>query len=200
MTATATESPPTRRCPRCDAPMAPEQDWCLECGTAVTTRVARPPRWGVPVAIVLATLAVAGAAAFITISRLDDEADKAAGGSSSAAVTTPERTASTRSEPTATRASAATRPVPLWPRAKQAYTIVVAAPISRQAAETRARALRAHGRDAGILHSDDYDFFGSGLWVVWRGKYADRPAAAKAEPNVQKVFPSAYATFIRRKS
>ena len=60
MSATATESPPTRRCPRCDAPLAPEQDWCLECGNAVTTRVARSPGWGVPVAIVIATLAVAG--------------------------------------------------------------------------------------------------------------------------------------------
>jgi pyruvate/2-oxoglutarate dehydrogenase complex dihydrolipoamide acyltransferase (E2) component len=199
VSATATESPPTRRCPRCDAPMAPEQDWCLECGTGVTTRVARPPGWGVPVAIVIAVLAVVGAAVFITIGLLEDDADKAAGGSSLAAATPPERTASTRSETARTEAQAA-RSVPLWPRGKEAYTVVVAAPSSRRAAEARARALRAHGRDAGILRSDDYDFFGSGLWVVWRGKYPGRPAAAKAARNVKEVFPSAYTTFIRRKS
>ena len=192
MSATATESPPTRRCPRCDAPMAPEQDWCLQCGNAITTRVARPPRWGVAVAIVVAVLAVAPAAMFITIGLLEDDADKAAGGGSSV--------------PGATRTSAGTtealggEPVPLWPRTKQAYTIVVAAPSTRRAAEARARRLRVLGRDAGILRGDDYDFFGSGVWVVWRGKYADKPAADKAATKVKQVFPSAYATLIRRKS
>jgi hypothetical protein len=192
VSATATESPPTRRCPRCDAPMAPEQDWCLECGNAVTTRVARSPGWGVPVAIVIAVLAVAGAAIFITIGLLEDDADKAAGGSSSV--------------PAATRTSARSTeapgggPVPLWPAGKRAYTIVVAAPSSRRAAESRARALRALGRDAGILRGDDYESFGSGVWVVWRGKYADKPAADKAATEVRKVFPAAYETLIRRKA
>ena len=192
MSATATESPPTRRCPRCEAPLAPEQDWCLECGTAVTTRVARRPGWGVPVAIVIAALAVAGAALFVTIGLLEDDADKAAGGSSSA--------------PAATRTSAGTTkaqgggPVPLWPGAKKAYTVVVAAPSSRRAAERRARALRAIGRDAGILRGDDYDSFGSGVWVVWRGKYAAKPTADQAATKVEQAFPSAYVTFIRRKT
>ena len=192
MSATATESPPTRRCPRCDAPMAPEQDWCLECGNAITTRVARPPRWGVAVAIVFAVLAVVGAAIFITIGLLEDDADKAAGGGSSVP-------AATRTSASATEAQGG-EPVPLWPRAKQAYTIVVAAPSTRRAAEARARRLRVLGRDAGILRGDDYDFFGSGVWVVWRGKYADKPAADKAATKVKQVFPSAYATLIRRKS
>src|SRR3989442_513836 len=37
--------PEPPRCPRCGAAMAPEQDWCLECGAAATTRVLRPPGW-----------------------------------------------------------------------------------------------------------------------------------------------------------
>ncbi len=192
MSATATESPPTRRCPRCDAPMAPEQDWCLECGNAITTRVARPPRWGVAVAIVVAVLAVAGAAIFITIGVLEDDADKAAGGGSSLP-------AATRTSAGATEAQRG-GPVPLWPGTKQAYTIVVAAPSTRRAAEARARRLRALGRDAGILRGADYDFFGSGVWVVWRGKYTDKPSADKAATKVKQVFPSAYVTLIRRKS
>jgi hypothetical protein len=192
VSATATESPPTQRCPRCEAPLAPEQDWCLECGTAVTTRVARRPGWGVPVAIVIVTLAVAGAALFVTIGLLEDDADKAAGGSSSA--------------PAATRTSAGTTkaqgggPVPLWPGAKKAYTVVVAAPSSRRAAERRARALRALGRDAGVLRGADYDSFGSGVWVVWRGKYAAKPTADQAATKVKQAFPSAYVTLIRRKT
>ena len=175
--------------------MAPEQDWCLECGNAVTTRVARAPGWVLPVAIVIAVLAVAGAAAFITIGLLTDDSNDAAGGGSPAAATTPART-----EPIRTTAAAAPRRVPLWPRAREAYTIVVATPTSRRAAETRARPLIARGRNAGILRSDDYDFFGSGVWVVWQGRYPDRAAAERAAPKVTKAFPSAYVTFIRRKT
>jgi hypothetical protein len=224
VSATATESPPTRRCPHCDAPMAPEQDWCLECGVAVTTRVARPPGWGVPVAIVVAALVIAGAAVFITIGLLTDDSNDAAGGESRAAATPPARTApAKRSTPTKTTGSAAKRttpgtpaaaaptvpgateaqgggPVPLWPRGKNAYTIVIAAPSSRAAAESQARAVIALGRDAGILRSDDYDFFGGGVWVVWRGQYPDRAKADKAGPKVRKVYPSAYVTFVRRKT
>ena len=172
--------------------MAPEQDWCLDCGNAITTRVARPPRWGVAVAIVVAVLAVAGAAIFITIGVLEDDADKAAGGGSSLP-------AATRTSAGGTEAQGG-GPVPLWPGPKQAYTIVVAAPGARRAAEARARKLRALGRDAGILRGADYDFFGSGVWVVWRGKYPDKPTVDKAATRVKQVFPSAYATLIRRKS
>jgi pyruvate/2-oxoglutarate dehydrogenase complex dihydrolipoamide acyltransferase (E2) component len=180
--------------------MAPEQDWCLECGTAVTTRVARSPGWGVPVAIVVGVLAVAGAVLFVTIGRLDDDADKAAGGRSPTAAATPARTTASAATTKAGTTTRAGGPVPLWPRAKTAYTIVVATPSSRRAAEARARGLRAHGRDAGILRSDDYAFFGPGVWVVWRGKYPDRPAAQEAVPKVREVFPSAYVTFIRRET
>jgi hypothetical protein len=90
--------------------------------------------------------------------------------------------------------------VPLWPGARKAYTVVIAAPSSRRAAERRARALRALGRDAGILRGDDYDFFGSGVWVVWRGKYAAKPTADQAATKVKQAFPSAYVTLIRRKT
>jgi SPOR domain len=181
--------------------MAPEQDWCLECGTEVTTRVARPPGWAVPVAIVVAVLAIAGAIVFITIGQLDDDADNAAG--SRAATPTPQRAATSTTKTSTVSGAVEAQgggPVPLWPRRQEAYTIVVAAPSRRAAAEGRARALIARGRDAGILRSDDYDFFGSGVWVVWRGKYPDKATAEKNAPKVKAVYPSAYVTFIRRKS
>jgi hypothetical protein len=207
VTATATESPTTRRCPRCDAPMAPEQDWCLECGDEVTTKIAKPPGWRVPVAIVLGTLVIAGAAIYLVISSLDDDADKAAGGSTAATTPAPTRTAAAsapvRRRATARRSPAAgatTKAVPLWPPTRKAYTVVVAAPDVHSVAEARARTLIRFGRDAGILRSDDYQSFGPGAWVVWRGKYPTRAAAEKSLPEVKKAFPSAYAAFIRRKS
>jgi hypothetical protein len=207
VSATATQSPPTRRCPQCDAPLAPEQDWCLECGTALNTRVTRAPGWGLPVAIILAVLAVCGVAAFLIISALDDDADKAAGTTESAqtAKSTPARTTSppsrtrTSTVPGAVEAQGG-RVVPQWPQARKAFTIVVGAPARRSAAEGRARALLAHGRDAGILRSADYDTFNAGPWVVWRGKYPTRAAAARKLADVKRVYPSAYVTFIRRKA
>jgi hypothetical protein len=61
------ESPSTdSSCPRCGAPLAEDQEWCLECG-AGRTLIRRPPDWRIPLAIIgtlvlvliLAALAIA---------------------------------------------------------------------------------------------------------------------------------------------
>ncbi len=62
-------------CPRCGRPLAPEQDWCLECGAAARTRLVPTPNWRAPVALLAALLLVAVlalAAAFVALTR-DDE-------------------------------------------------------------------------------------------------------------------------------
>ena len=62
--------PGTQQCPRCGAEVAPDQDWCLDCGYAVRTRVAPTPRWRIPVAIAgtVAVLALAAlAVAFVDL-------------------------------------------------------------------------------------------------------------------------------------
>lgn len=46
-------------CPRCGATVAPDQDWCLDCGAAARTRIATTPRWQTPVAVVFGLLALA---------------------------------------------------------------------------------------------------------------------------------------------
>jgi len=64
-------SAPTGRCPRCNAELAPGQDWCTSCGYAATTRVLRPGNWRVPIMILAAIflLALGGvAAAFVAVS------------------------------------------------------------------------------------------------------------------------------------
>lgn len=51
------------RCPRCGAELAPEQEWCLSCGTAARTVLAPPPRWQAPIALIAIVVVLFGAAA-----------------------------------------------------------------------------------------------------------------------------------------
>ena len=63
-------------CPRCGASLKPEQDWCLECGAAARTRIARTPAWRLPVFAVVFVIALSGAAAafaFVRLSNTDDD-------------------------------------------------------------------------------------------------------------------------------
>jgi hypothetical protein len=72
------------RCPRCGANVAPEQDWCLECGAPARTRLAPTPNWRAPMALVAVIVLLAGLAlafAFTSLTSND--------GSVSAATTAP---------------------------------------------------------------------------------------------------------------
>jgi hypothetical protein len=53
----AAAGPAPLSCPACGSPVAPDQSWCLECGAAARTRIAKLPRWRA------ATIAVAIAVA-----------------------------------------------------------------------------------------------------------------------------------------
>jgi hypothetical protein len=66
-------APAALRCPRCGATVAPEQDWCLECGAPARTRLAPTPRWGIPVAVVVALIAAAGLALALAFVALTDD-------------------------------------------------------------------------------------------------------------------------------
>jgi hypothetical protein len=88
--------------------MDSEQDWCLECGNAVSTRVAPPPSWGVPVAVALVTLALLGGASLIALNVLSDDADEAASRRPTRAATpAPARTVPARRAPARTSPAAA---------------------------------------------------------------------------------------------
>src|SRR5690348_8893016 len=70
--------PPERRCPRCGATMAPDQEWCLACGAAAGTEVVEAEGWRVPLYMGggLVALAVLGVIlAIIALSNQKQEVD-----------------------------------------------------------------------------------------------------------------------------
>jgi hypothetical protein len=207
--------------------MAPEQDWCLECGHAVSTRVAPPPSWAIPVAVALGTLALLALAVVLTVNALSNDADKAvSSGSPRAAAPTrtaparptqtrrrtttpaaaPARTTSTQTPPAqaptqtvpgATQARGA-GPVPIWESRRRAYTLVALTTSDRPTAERRARELISQGLNAGVLRTNGYDFFDDGYWVTWVGQYVTRPGAERAATAVKDRVPTGYVTLVRR--
>src|SRR5688500_19166225 len=110
--------------------MAPEQDWCLECGNAVSTRVVRPPGWGIPIAVALATLALLAVGVLLTVDSLSDDADRAVSGERAAA---PARTAPAR------------RPVPARRRTTTPAGAPTATPPARTQTQTVPGAVEAAG-------------------------------------------------------
>ena len=52
------------RCPACGAELADDQEWCLECGAALT-EIHGPPDWRIGLVIVLAVIAVVAIVAAI---------------------------------------------------------------------------------------------------------------------------------------
>jgi len=62
--------PAELRCPRCSARIAPEQDWCLECGAPARTRLAQTPNWRLPVAVVATVAVLAGLALAVAFAEL----------------------------------------------------------------------------------------------------------------------------------
>jgi predicted amidophosphoribosyltransferase len=63
---TQPEAWPRDLCPLCQAPLRPDQSWCLRCGAAARTRLAAQPKWKallvVMLLIVVLSLAVLAAA------------------------------------------------------------------------------------------------------------------------------------------
>jgi hypothetical protein len=104
------------RCPRCGAGVAPEQDWCLECGAPARTRLAPTPNWKAPIALLAVIVLLAGVAlAFAFTSLTSDDGKVAAATTAAPAPVQPNETATQHSVPTAppaTQTSAASAAVP----------------------------------------------------------------------------------------
>jgi Tfp pilus assembly protein PilV/ribosomal protein L37E len=195
---TATTEPASElRCPRCGASLAADQDWCLECGAAATTRILRPPSWKLAAAIVIGVVAVVVVALAIVANSLSSDADRAAAVHTRApAAATPANAAPAPAASTATTATTATTPagggaIASWPAGKAAWTVVLATTSSRAAAEQRARDLIAKGVKAGVLDTSKFAIDASGAkFVVFTGQYSGQDTAVSAEGNLGNKAPA----------
>jgi septal ring-binding cell division protein DamX len=109
----APAEPATRACPRCGAPLTPDQEWCLNCGADVGARVATTPRWKVPVILVGLLLAAAlGAVALALVELADDHQQQVAQTPTVTATATPAPSPPPGEQPAPGEAGATSTPVP----------------------------------------------------------------------------------------
>ncbi len=78
-----------RACPQCGSPLDPNQEWCLNCGHAVGTRIAPTPRWRVPVILVASVLALLVAALVLSLVELGGDPQPVAKAPTPQATATP---------------------------------------------------------------------------------------------------------------
>ncbi len=124
----------------------------------------------------------------------------------------PERTATetqpaeTVTEPTDTAATdtTATETIPTtagglpgWPAGLRAHTVVLVSSSDGPAARRVARAARSSGLEAGLFRSDPYNL-GTGLWIVYSGRFDTREGAARQAAGLQDRYPGAYPQLVQR--
>ena len=203
----APQQPEGQRCPRCGAAMTDRQEWCLNCGAAVGTRVVAAPGWRAPFAIAGVILALAAIATVIAIVQLADDTGRVGGDVPAAATPTPTPTLVPGSatvtpdpaltpEPT-TQASGKQTPTPTatpaptggtdtagdaeWPAGKSGWTVVLASDTSESDARAKADRFATGGiARVGVLDSDDFASLKGGFWVVFAGRYDSQSEAADA--------------------
>jgi hypothetical protein len=189
-----------RRCPRCDARLSAEQEWCLNCGAAVGTRIAEPRGWRASVAVVGVLLALALIAVVLAVVELARDAE---GVQEVAATPTPAPAASVTPAPTA---EGTPTPVPTpsptpspepeggttspglaeWPEGESAWTVVLNSSGTREDAERLAGELAGKGvPDVGVIDSDDFESLGPDSFVVFSGVYEDEAEAEQALATIR---------------
>jgi hypothetical protein len=77
-----------------------------------------------------------------------------------------------------------------------AYTVVLVSSSDQPAARRVAREAAKSGLEAGMLRSDDYDL-GTGLWIVFAGRFDTQASAERQANNLAKRYPGAYATLVK---
>ena len=200
------QAPEQRRCPRCAAPLTPQQEWCLACGADVGARVVPAPSWRGPVALVVGLLAVAALALILALVELAGDAEQVNEQPPGAA--TPTATPTAAATPTATptfdsttippaTADESTTPeIADWPDGKDAWTVVLESAQTREAAETRAKELAAQGVPVGILDSDNYSSLQANTFVVFSGQYDSKRAADQALQDLANQVTGGYVRHI----
>ena len=204
------------RCPRCDATVDANQEYCLQCGTRLPHQQRPGPvkqrhgwaaaPWVVPALLGL-MVAVLGTGAAIAISSEGEEpsaVSTATGGSLTVTNDASTLTAPEPTEPTTTAPATTTAPKPtttakppanpatiVWPAGQRGWTIVLLSlPQSNGLAGANAKAaqLRRGGlRRVGILNSDRYASLHPGYYVIFTGIFDSEAEAASALQRARAV-------------
>jgi sporulation related protein len=212
---TVTDAPPKLDCPRCGAPLRPDQDWCLNCGTAVTTEVAGAPGWRTPVAIVAVVLLIAAGALVFAFLEISDDAERQAqaptptpAATTAPPASTPAPTESSTPVPTPPVTAPSATPEPgasptpttapestatTWPAGREAWTVVLFSSARKAEADAKAKDFAGQGKTVGVLDSDEYTSLRPGYWVVFSGQYETQEEAQSAAEGFGDSAPGAYA-------
>ena len=201
--------PEPRTCPRCATPLAVGQEWCLNCGAAVTTRIAAAPTWRGPLAAMAGVALLALAALALAFFALADDDPAPVPAPTPVATTpapvpgepTPAPAGATPTAPpgeaTATPTAAGDTGEPAsWPAGRSAWTIVMHATDSRAAAVRRAQRLTAEGVVVGVLDANDFRGLEGDRFIVFSGQYESARAAQQAQRALGSAAPAD--AFVRR--
>ena len=198
MSAVETPAPAveTRHCPRCGSELTPQQEWCLQCGADVSSTIAAPPSWRGPIALVGGLLLIAIVALVLALVELAGDPEQVAvepavtPSPTTTVVPTPEAT--TIPPATADDTAGTTPEIADWPEGKDAWTVVLEAAGTREAAEARANELAQQGIAVGILESNKYPTLEPNKFVVFSGQYDSQRAADQALQGLSGQVEGAY--------
>ena len=198
-------------CPACGEAAEPGQLVCLNCGERLELGLNKQQKSRVgALAALIAVVAIGAAAAGFALSELtggsgsEGEAQRAAK-PRPAAEPVPEPEPAPTSEPEAAPEAEGT-PQPAkqslllkWPGNLTAHTVVLVNTSDRAAARRVARAAARSGIETGLLRSDDYDL-GTGLWIVFAGRFDTRRGAESQARALGARYPGAYVQLVEPRS
>lgn len=184
MSSVETPPPPTpveRRCPRCGARLSAEQEWCLECGTGVGTRIAAPRGWRASIAVVGVLLALALVAVILALVELAGPTEQIQEVAQTPVPTAAPPAPTATPAPTTTPTPGAPADLAEWPEGRTAWTVVLNSSGTREDAERLGTELVNKGvPDVGVLDSDGFESLGPDSFVVFSGQYENRELAEEA--------------------
>jgi hypothetical protein len=195
-------------CPQCGEPTERGQLVCVNCGARLALRqppaYAGPPRSAIPALVILLAVVVIGAGALgFALNEITSDDDGGGGHTAQAnggggdggeqAQTTPTETSETE---TATAQQSDKSPLLEWPKGVTGYTVVLVTTGDHAAARRVALEASRSGLEAGLLRSDDYDL-GTGLWIVFAGRFDTREGASRQAQNLAGRYPGAYAQQVK---
>jgi DNA-directed RNA polymerase subunit RPC12/RpoP len=193
-------------CPHCGEPVERRQLVCLNCGGRVALRErtswAREPVTALAAVLVVVIVIGAGLFGFAISELTSGDGDEPTRAASPGTTPEPAReepaVVSGGEQPPRTAEQAPPAPaeppadrVPGWPEGLSAHTVVLVTSSDRPAALRVAKEARASGLEAGLIRSEPYDL-GSGLWIVFSGRFTTPEGAERQAAQLGDRYPGAY--------